>query len=307
MASITGLVAATHTPFAADGRLYLDAAAPLVDRLVADGVAGLFVCGSTGEGMSLTADERRATTAAFVAAAAGRVPVLAHVGHNSLAEARSLAAHAAEVGADAVSATSPSYFKPNSVAALVDCAAEIAAGAPDLPFYYYHIPALTGVNLDMVEFLTRAGERIPNLAGLKYTAPLLHEFQACRAEQDGRFDILWGCDEMLLGALATGARGAVGSTYNIAAPLYRRLIDAFEDGNLEEARRLQALSVQLVRTLSGFPFHAATKAVLKMRGIDVGTCRSPLATLAEADTARLRRQLEEIGFFEWSGDAASAG
>ena len=94
----------------------------------------------------------------------------------------------------------------------------IASGAPNLPFYYYHIPMLTGSTLDMVEFLTQGAKSIPNLVGLKYTDTKLYEFQNCLELAAGRFDVVWGCDEMLLGALATGGRGAIGSTYNIAAP-----------------------------------------------------------------------------------------
>lgn len=296
MPRISGLVAATYTPFDAAGRVDVDAVPAMVEHLIRDGVAGLFTCGSTGEGMSLTTEERRRVTAAYVEAAAGRLPVVAHVGHNSLADARSLAGHAAEVGADAFSATCPSYFVPADVDVLVECAAEIAAGAPDLPFFYYHIPVLTGVNLDMVAFLERAADRIPNLAGLKYTAPQLHEYQACAAIDGGRFEVLWGCDEMLLGALATGARGAIGSTFNIAVPLYRRLIAAFEAGDLAEARRFQEASVTLVRTIARYPFHPAMKHVLGFLGLDVGTCRLPLPSLAPQQVESLRADLEAIDF-----------
>ncbi len=203
---LRGMIAATFSPFKEDGSLDLDRVGPMTDRLIDSGIAGLYVCGSTGEGMSLTTGERQQLTAAFVEAAAKRVPVIVQVGHNSLAEAQALAAHAANVGADIISATCPSYYKVNDVATLVDCMSEVAAGVPELPFYYYHIPSLTGSVIDMVEFLRRGGERIPNLKGLKYTDTKLHEYLSCLRLDGGRFDVVWGCDEMLLGALATGAR-----------------------------------------------------------------------------------------------------
>jgi N-acetylneuraminate lyase len=159
--------------------------------------------------------------------------------------------------------------------------AEVAGGAPNLPFYYYHIPTLTGSKFDMVEFLNQGGERISNLVGLKYTEATLHEFQECLELQDGRFDVVWGLDEMLLAALATGATAGIGSTYNIAAPLYLQLIEAFHDNNLQESRRLQSLSISMIRILTEFPFHPAMKAVLAMKGIDVGGCRFPLGRLAK--------------------------
>ena len=176
---LVGLIAATYTPLHRDGSLNLDPIPGMVDHLLESGVSGLYVCGSTGEGVSLTSDERRSVAEAFTAAANKRVPVVVQVGHNSVAEARGLAAHAQEIGADVISATCPSYFKVGNISALVDCMSEVASGAPELPFYYYHIPILTGSTIDMAGFLRQASERIPNLHGLKYTAPLLHEYQAC--------------------------------------------------------------------------------------------------------------------------------
>lgn len=253
--------------------------------------------------MSLTGAERRSVAQAFVDVAAGRVPVIIQVGHNSVTEAAELAAHAQEIGADVVSATAPSYFKIGSVELLVECTAEMAAAAPDLPFYYYHIPALTGAAVDMVQYLNQAGDRISNLVGLKYTCPTLHEYQTCRDVENGRFDILWGCDEMLLSALAVGAQGAIGSTYNIAAPLYQRIIEAFAAGDLDEARRLQLQSVTMIRTIYEFPFHPAMKEVLRMLGTDCGRCRLPQPRLSGEKVAELRRNLEGIGFFDWARPA----
>ncbi len=303
---LNGLVAATYTPLNDDGDLRLEVIPEMVDHLLLQGVSGLYVCGSTGEGMSLSGVERRSIAEAYVTAAAGRVPVIVQVGHNSLAEASQLAAHAQEIGADLVSATCPSYFKVSDVATLVDCMAKLASGAPDTPFYYYHIPVLTGSTLDVVEFLKQGGDRIPNLAGLKYTDSKLHECQQCLELDDGRFDVVWGCDEMLLGALATGARAAIGSTYNIAASLYRRVVTAFADGDFDESRRLQSLSVNMIRTLNHFPFHPAMKAVLGMQGFNMGGCRLPQGRLSDSDADTLRSELQSIGFFEWSQSEATA-
>lgn len=302
---LRGLVAATYTPFKTDRSLDLAALPAIVERLLADGVDGLYVCGSTGEGVSLSTPERKQVTEASIAAAKARVPVVVQVGHNSLAEARDLAAHAQAVGADATSAMPPSYFKPGSVAMLVECCAQIAAAAPKLPFYYYHIPVLTGVALPMPEFLLRAAERIPNLAGLKYTAATIHEYQECVALDGGRFDVLYGFDELLLPALAVGAAGAVGSTFNIAAPLYRHLLHAFSRGDLEAARESQLKAVQMINTIARHPFHPAMKVILSWLGTPCGSCRPPLPELSAGDQAALRAALEAIGFFEWARPQAA--
>jgi len=255
--------------------------------------------------MSLSGDERRAVTEAFIKAAAGRVPVIIQVGHNSIAEACQLAAHAQQAGADVISATAPSYFKVASVEGLVDCVEAIAGAAPDLPFYYYHIPALTGAAIEMGEFLQRAADRVPTLRGLKYTTPQVHEYQYCLELDGGRFDVLWGCDEMLLSALVVGARGGVGSTYNIAAPLYQRIIAAFEAGDLDQARQLQLLSVKMIRVTNLAPFHPMMKQLLRILGMECGECRSPHPKVTEQQVATVRAELEAIGFFDWARSASA--
>lgn len=296
-----GLIAAAVTPLKADSSVDLDCIGPMTDKLLGSGVSGLYVCGSTGEGMSLSTKERKAVTESYIQAVKGRASVIVQVGHNSIVEACDLARHAEQVGADVLSATCPSYFKISTVDALLDFMSQVSASSPQLPFYYYHIPALTGSQVNIVEFLQRAGERIPNLAGLKYSTTLLHEFQSCRAVHDGRFDIVWGCDEMLLGAIATGTNAAIGSTYNVAAPLYRRIIDATKAGDLEQARELQLKSVKMVEVLAADVFHPALKATMGMLGMSVGPCRLPLGGLNEQQLSNLRSGLEAIGFFEWCG------
>ena len=298
---LSGLVAATLTPLHPDGAVNLEPIPRIVDLLERTGVSGIYICGSTGEGISLTGEERRAVAAAYVAAAKGRMKTVVQVGHNSLREAQELAAHAAKIGADAISATAPSYFKISTVPMLVDCMAEIAAGSPQTPFYYYHIPALTGAALDMVEFLPAADAKIGNLVGMKYTTPQAFEYQACLNLQDGRFDVLWGCDEMFLSALATGARGAIGSTYNIAAPLYLEILAAFQAGDMQEAQRLQLLSVKMIRVMLSHPFLAFMKWLLGLYGVECGGCRLPQANLTAEQTAKVRAQLDEMGFFDWCG------
>jgi len=298
---LTGLVPACYTPMHEDGTLNLDQVPAIVNHLASSGVSALYVAGTSGEGASLTGEERRLLAGAFVAAAKGRLPVIVQVGHNSLVESQQLAEHAQRIGADAVSAMPPSYFKPASVDVLVSSMAEIAAAIPGLPFYYYHIPRMTGVVLDMAEFLDKGSQKIANLVGLKFSDPKASDCQACVELEGGRFTVLWGLDEMLLSALAVGVRGLIGSTYNIAAPLYLRIIKAFEAGDREEARRLQFLSVQMIRTLNRHaPFHCSMKIVLKMIGVDCGPCRLPLERPHPEAPARIRKDLEAIGFFQWS-------
>ena len=232
---LTGLVAATFTPMHSDGSLNLGFVPSIVDYLVDHKISALYVCGSTGEGPSLSTEERETTAAAYVSAVAGRIPVLVQVGHASLTEARRLAAHAKQIGAAAISATSPYYFKPDSVEVLVSCLAEITEAAPEMPFYYYHIPRLTGIELNMLDLLRIASTRLPTLVGIKYSGPKFDEYLQCIEFDGGRFDVPFGCDDMLLSGLTAGARAAVGSTYNFLAPVNYRMIDAFGRGDVSEA------------------------------------------------------------------------
>lgn len=293
-----GLIAATHTPFHADGSLKLAAIELQAAHLLKNGVTTVFIGGSTGESCSLCLDERKELAQRWSEVARDTaLKIVVHVGSNCLADARTLAAQAQHLGAVAISALAPSYFKPRSLDALIGCCAEIAAAAPETPFYFYDIPVLTGVSLPMLEFLEKAPARIPTLAGIKFTNPDLMAYLQCL--RAGEWDIPWGIDEWMLGALATGARGAVGSSFNFAAPLYHGLIAAFERGDLAAARAAQHRSTQLIALLARYGYMGAAKATMAMLGVDVGPARLPNTSLDSAQAKMLRTELETLGFFEW--------
>jgi len=295
---IEGLIAAAFTPFHEDGSLNLDLIPALTDKLVKDGLRGIFVCGSNGEGPNMTTEERMQVTEAFVKAANKRLLIIVHVGHSSIAESRKLAAHAAQIGADAFSSVAAFYFKPASVQVLADCMAEIASAAPALPFYYYHIPTLTGVGMDMMDFLQIAGNRIPNLVGIKYTASTIQEYQSCFNYENGRFDVLFGFDELLLPALAVGARGAIGSTYTFAASQYLQTKAYFESGDMKAAQQQHLFMVEVIRIFAKYPSIPAQKAIMKMLGWDLGPCRLPLTTFSQAQYDQLYKELDALSFFK---------
>ncbi len=297
---IRGLVAATHTPFHSDGALHLAIVEKQAAHLTAAGVHTVFIGGTTGESHSLSLEERLALTARWMEVSKGsQLKVVVHVGANCLGDVCALAAQAQKLGADAISALAPSYFKPRSVASLVDCCAQITTSAPETPFFLYDIPSFTGISLSMPDFLTQGMERLPSLAGIKFTNPDAMMFQQCLNHSNGAFSVLWGTDECLLAGLALGATGAVGSSYNFAAPLYRRVIAAFENNDLAIARREQMRSVELIATLAPLGYMGAAKAVMKMLGVDVGPARLPHGNLDAAQTQKLQSDLERIGFFDW--------
>jgi N-acetylneuraminate lyase len=298
-----GLVAAPFTPFHADRSLNLDVIPAYARFLRDNGVGAAFVCGTTGEGLSLTLEERLRIAERWVACADDRLRVIVHVGHTCLADARTLTAHAAKIGASAVSALTPCFFKPRSNAEVVNWCEAVASAAPALPFYYYNIPSMTGIDYPVVDFLAQAQARIPSLAGVKYTHENLPDYKACVAFAQGRYDILFGRDELLLEGTDAGALGAVGSTYNYAAPLYLRLLAARAADQATEARTLQDTAIKMIAICNGIGVThlAASKALMAMLGVDCGPVRLPLAQPDATQLATLRTRLNEIGFFDFAG------
>lgn len=298
MSAPYNLIAAVHTPFDSSGDLNVSAVERQAELLLESGAAGVFPGGTTGESLSLTLEERFALAKQWVDVASGSgLKVVVHVGHNSIPEAVALARQAEEIGADAIAAMPPSYFKPDTAADLIDCMSEIAAAAPSRPFYYYDIPTMTNVRLSMVEFAERAAEAVPTLAGIKYSHLDLAQLQQLLRVRDGQLDLLFGSDDALLAAWVLGVRGAVGSTYNFMLPLYHAMLQAFENGDVETAADKQYQSVQVIHRLKRDGFLGASKALMGMLGVDCGPIRKPLRNPSPAELDRLYEDLQAFEVF----------
>jgi len=241
--------------------------------------------------------ERKALAEAWSGTGAG-LKIVVHTGHLCTEDARALARHANRLPVHATAAMAPCFFRPPSLEALVGYCEAVAGAAPDLPFYYYHIPSMTGVNFPMAAFLEKAGGRIPNLAGVKFTCENLMDYAEAKSVMHGRYDILFGRDEILLGSLALGAQGAVGSTYNYAGPIYRKMMRSFDDGELVQARAWQALANRVITIMIQWGGLSANKAIMGMVGVDCGPVRLPLENLPPGGVTAMRGALESAGFFE---------
>ena len=272
---LRGLLAAPHTPFNAAGDVNLCAIPLQADALVRNGVIGAFVCGTTGEGLSLTLSERMAVLDTWLAATPPGLHVIAHVGAASERDAIALTKHAVAAGADAVAALPCFYHRPASVDAAVDSLAAIAAAADGLPTYYYHLPGLTQVDFSMMDFIAKAS-RMVNFAGCKYSKPDLIEYAQMVREYGSVYDLPWGCDEHYLSAALAGAVSFVGSTYNHSARLYHRLQSAIDDVRIDDARQLSGNVQELIRMLVSGGVVPTQKRLLDALGIPVGDVRSPL-------------------------------
>lgn len=304
--NLRGLVAAVVAPMNKDGDLALSVVPEIIDHLEANKITGIYIAGSTGEGMSLTDDERKLVAEAYVDAARGRMKTFVQVGHNSLRASAELARHAESIGADAVSATPTGYFKFSGEEELVEGLLPLVEAAPRTPFYYYHIPFLSGVSLDPMKLVDRAMDRLPTFCGIKYSdGGTLHNLPSLKRVGPG-LEYLAGSDEAYLMSVAQGYQSAVGSTYNYAAPIYERVREAVESGDLVTARLWQGRALRMIETMFATCGRASLKEMMKMVGIDCGPVRRPIQPASGEEVDTLKQRLEEMGWFDWVGRDARA-
>jgi len=304
---IQGLIAAPFTPMHKDGSLNLSAIPSYYEMLKANGIGGAFICGSTGEGVSMTNSEKKKVAEEWAAAAKGddSFKVMTLLGGTSIADCKELALHARQSGLYAVSITSPFYFKPATVDVLAKICTEVASVVPDMPFYYYHIPVLTDVGFPMYDLLQAIDGKVPNFAGIKYTHEDFMDFLSCMNYRNGKYDMLWGRDENMLPALSVGAKGAVGSTFNYAAPLYREMISAFNNGDLQRANVLQQQSIDMIRLLGKYGGIATGKAYMKMINMDCGEFRLPVSNMNAEQFELFKKDVEKLKFSSFSSTKPS--
>jgi N-acetylneuraminate lyase len=292
---IKDIIAATYSPLKQNNTLNLDIIGDYGEFLKRNNVAGAFVNGTTGDFPSLTVDERKLIVDAWSDNKPDDFYLINHVGHTSLETAMDLTRHSSEK-VDAIATLAPYYFSLNDLGKLVEYCKEIASCAPQLPFYYYHIPDLSGANFKMIDFVKIASKEIPNFAGLKFTKNDLIDYKYCLDFEDNAYDVLFGFDEIFVSSLALGAKGWVGSTYNHLAPLYTEIKAAFERNDHEFAADLQRKAMLFVDILnSKGGFNGVAKGFMKILGVDCGPCRFPHSTLTDKDYEGIVKELESIG------------
>ena len=270
------LVVAAVTPLTDDGgALDLEAVAPYVTFLEAHGADGVFACGTTGEGVLLSLDERRRVAAAFRSAVSGALIV--HAGAQNTRDTVALAAHASEIGADAVAVIAPPYFALDADSLTTHFVAAARAAAP-LPFYCYAFTAKSGYSLP-VEVIRRIGESVDNLAGLKVSES---PFERVEPYLRLGLPVLIGSEPLIADGIARGALGTVSGMSAAFPDVVRAALDAADDAATARLRTLRSAMEE-----SG-QFVAAAKHVLGMRGITVGPgMRAPLRGLESSEAATL--------------------
>ncbi|XP_050819526.1 N-acetylneuraminate lyase isoform X2 [Gopherus flavomarginatus] len=295
---LQGLTAATITPMTPDGEINLSVIGQYVDYLVKEqGVKNVFVNGTTGEGLALSTQERKQLAEEWVTKGKNKLDhVIIHVGALNLPEAKEMAKHAAVIGASGIAAIAPFFFKPTNKDTLVAFLREIASEAPGIPFYYYHIPSLTGVKIRVEELLDGIKEQIPTFQGVKFSDTDLLDFAQCVKNNKEQFVLLYGVDEHLLSALAMGASGAVGSTYNYLGKKYNLMLEAFAKQDLVLAQQHQFCTGEFLSFVFKLGFGVAqTKAVMSFTSrIPMGPPRLPLLSASMDFIEKAKAKMDSL-------------
>lgn len=299
MEKIIGLIDAPFTPFLPNGDVNYDPIPAYAAMLKKNGLTGVFINGSSGEGYMLTTEERIRLTETWLAHAPKDFKVIVHVGSCCVRDSRKLAEHAQAAGAWGVGAMAPPFPKVGRVEELVKYIEEIAVGAPKLPFYFYHIPAFNGAFLPMLDLLKAVDGRVPNFAGIKYTFESLYEYNQCRRYAGGKFDMLHGQDETILPSMALGgARGGICGTSNYNGRCLTGIQEAFYAGDMDKARELQNYAQDVIDVICHFRGNiVGGKRIMKLIGLDLGPNRTPFRNVTPDEEKQLKAELEAIDFF----------
>uniref|UniRef100_A0A8C7A1D2 N-acetylneuraminate lyase n=1 Tax=Nothoprocta perdicaria TaxID=30464 RepID=A0A8C7A1D2_NOTPE len=295
---LQGLVAATITPMTPDGQINLPVIRQYVDYLISkQNVKNIFVNGTTGEGLALSVQERKQLAEEWVRQGKDKLDhMIIHVGALSLPESQELARHAAAIGASGIAVIAPFFFKPTNKDELIAFLREVAAEAPALPFYYYHIPHLTGVKIRVEELLDGIKEQIPTFQGVKFSDMDLLDLAQCINKNDREeLVFLYGVDEVRA-SLAFAIFIVIFSTYNYLGQKNNMMLQAFAQHDLSLARKYQFLTGEFLNFVIKLGFGVAqTKAVMTfVSGIPMGPPRFPLVKASEEFIANAKAKLNSI-------------
>lgn len=271
------IYSALLVPFYTDESVNYDALRRLVQMQLADGVEGFYCCGSSGEGLLLTLEERQKIVQTVLDEVNGRVPVIAHTGTIRTADVITLAKHACAAGCAAISMIPPYYYR-FTMDEICGYYEDVIAAVPEIPVILYNIPQFTGV-----EFSKQNAGRLldnPNIVGIKHTSNNLYSMERMSTAYPDKL-IINGFDEQYLSALSAGANATVSTTANLFAPLFVAIRRAFVERRMEDARDLQRQLNDRVEALIAASIFPATKYGCTLRGVDCGSCRRPFAPLKE--------------------------
>lgn len=290
MAKFEGVFPAIITPMTGDGSLNEAAYRQVMEFNIQAGVQGFWVAGGTGESVLLDDAENRRIAEIVADQSQGRIANIMHVGAATTTRAARLAEHAARAGVEAICCVPPFFYRQSDEAIVEHY--RVVAGAADLPLFVYNLPQSTGVEITP-QLMQKIQEAVPQLAGLKHSAPYLPYVRDFA--KMGLACFVGNC-RLMLPALTIGAVGCVDGPPNMAPERWVALWKAYQSGDLAKAEAAQEHASQVADLVQPFRFHAIAKAVLSARlGIDCGDPRPPMQALTGEERAELLRKAGEMG------------
>ena len=292
-----GIIPAFYACYDAEGNISTEGVKALTRHLIAKGVKGVYVGGSSGECIYQHVDERKAVLEAVMSEAKGKLTVIAHVGCNNTADSVELARHAESVGVDAIASIPPIYFRlpEYSIAAYWNA---ISAAAPNTDFVIYNIPQLAGTALTMSLFAEMM--KNPKVVAVKNSSMPTQDIQMFKAAgmaAKGEFIVFNGPDEQFVAGRAIGADGGIGGTYGVMPELFLKLNELIAAGERDKATELQYAINEIIYKMcsSHANMYAVAKEILRINeNLDLGGVREPLENLQEADKAIAKQAAEMI-------------
>jgi len=291
MIKMKGIIVPIVTPFTSDDKIDYVVTKALVEYLIEKGVDSLYPCGTTGEMLKMSIEERKDFVAAVIEYAAGKIPVFVHVGAATTADTLELAKHAYKNGAAGIGVVTPQFFNVNQ-RELEEYFITIAKSVPnDFPVYLYNIPQCAGndITAELAESVTKKTE---NVVGIKYSYPDFNRFKEYLKINDGNFDVVCGPDQLFLPALAMGCKGAVSGCSQCGPEPFCDVYSKFCSGDLEGARAAQNQANELATIIKAGANMAYFKATMEYNGLPKSHMRAPALDLTKEETDKLYAELD---------------
>lgn len=277
-----GVIPAFYACYDENGEVSPERVRALTSYLMDSGVKGVYVCGSSGECIYQSKEERKLVLENVVDEAKGRLTIIAHVACNNTADSMELAAHAQSLHVDAIASIPPIYFHlPER--AIAKYWNDISSAAPNTDFIIYNIPQLAGVALTMP--LLREMLKNPRVIGVKNSSMPVQDIQMFKDAGGDDCIVFNGPDEQFISGLLIGAQGAIGGTFGVMPQLFLKAAEFLKNGELEAARCLQYDINRIIYKICSCEasMYAAIKGILRRGGLDIGSVRAPFTPVQPSD------------------------
>ncbi len=288
-----GIFPAFYACYEEDGRISSERTEKFTQYLINKKIQGLYVCGSSGECIYQSVEERKAVLESVMDVAKGKIVVIAHVACNNTQDSVELARHAESLGVDAVASIPPIYFHlPDD--AIAQYWNTISAAAPNTDFIIYNIPQLAGVNLTVNLF--KEMRKNPRVIGVKNSSMPVQDIQMFKAEGGKDCVVFNGPDEQFISGRVIGASAGIGGTYAVMPELFLAMDQAVKEGRINDAQNIQFRVNEIIYAMCGCKanLYAVMKEILKMNSMNIGGVRAPLMNVTEADMPQIKKCKELI-------------